>query len=290
MRVVASKKPVWITVASVLLFHVLLLSVQVNHRFNTSFVRVWLLDSIAPLEKLVDMTVNGVGNVWHGYFGLVGVRGENVRLRAENDALKMQLARQNEEVLEAGRLRKLLDLQSSGIGKTVVARVIGRDAAPSRSHQTVTIDKGQIHGIQPDATVMTPEGVVGRVIFAANFFSTVQLVIDSQSAVAVMVSSSRRQAIVKGTGSSELELDYIDDDNDIKQGDELVTSGMDRVHPKGLKLGVISSVGPRKGLFKMIRIQPAADLGRLEEVICLVERPPAPTGPQELAPAASNSN
>jgi rod shape-determining protein MreC len=290
MRVVASKKPVWITVASVLLFHVLLLSVQVNHRFNTGFMRVWLLDSIAPVEKLVDLAVNGVGNIWHGYFALVGVRGENVRLHAENDALKMQLGRQSEEVLEAARLRKLLDLQSAGMGKTVVARVIGRDADPSQSHQTVTIDKGQIHGIQQDSAVMTAEGVVGRVIFAANFFSTVQLVIDSQSAVGVMVRSSRRQAIVKGTGARELEVDYIDDDNDIKQGDELVTSGMDRVHPKGLKLGVVSSIGPRKGLFKVIKIQPAADLGRLEEVVCLVERPPAITGPQELAPAASNSN
>src|SRR5262249_21382034 len=161
MRVVASKKPVWITVGSVLLFHVLLLSVQVNHKFKSNFVRVWLMDSIAPVEKLVDLGTNGLGNVWRGYFALVGVRGENQRLRAENDGLKMLLARQNEEVLEAARLRKLLDLQSAGLGKTVVARVVGRDA---ESHQTVTIDKGQIHGLQVDSAVMTPEGVVGRVM------------------------------------------------------------------------------------------------------------------------------
>src|SRR5262245_40413246 len=124
--VVASKKPVWMTVAAVLLFHVLLLSVQHNRRFNTAFVRVWLLDSIAPLEKLVGYGRSGVGRIWHGYFALVGLYGENQKLHTENDALKMQLARQNEEVLEAGRLRKLVELQNGRLGKTVVARVIGR--------------------------------------------------------------------------------------------------------------------------------------------------------------------
>jgi rod shape-determining protein MreC len=288
--VVASKKPVWTTVAVVLLFHVLLLSVQHNRRFNTAFVRVWLLDSIAPLEKLVDVGLNGVGRVWHGYFALVGMYGENLKLRAENDTLKMQLAQKSEEVLEAGRLRKLVDLQNGRLGKTVVARVIGRDPDPFQLHQTVTIDKGQAHGIQIDSSVMTADGVVGRVIYVANLFSIVQLVVDSQSAVAVMVGSGRRQAIVKGTAGKELEIDYIDDDNDVKQGDPLITSGMDRVHPKGLPFGVVSSVGARKGLFKTIKIRPTADLGRLEEVLCIVEHPPEVPEPSALSPAAANTN
>src|SRR5262249_21930005 len=147
------------------------------------------------------------GRVWHGYFALVGLRGENLQLRTENDALKLQLAKQNEEVLEATRLRKLLDLQNAGLGKLVVARVIGRDADPLQSHQTVPIDKGQLHGVQPNTAIMTAEGAVGRVIYAANLFSIVQLIIDYQSAPAVIVRSSRRQAIVKGTGSREMELD-----------------------------------------------------------------------------------
>src|SRR5438093_1365403 len=157
--VVASKKPVWITLAAALLVHILLVSVQTNRRFNTRFVRVWLLDSVAPLEKLADLGFNGIGRIWRGYFALVGVHGENQKLRSENDALKIQLARQNEEVLEAARLRKLLDLQNAGLGKTVVARVIGRHPDPFQSHQTVTIDKGQVHGVQPDTSVMTPDGV-----------------------------------------------------------------------------------------------------------------------------------
>jgi rod shape-determining protein MreC len=77
---------------------------------------------------------------------------------------------------------------------------------------------------------------------------------------------------VKGTGGRDLDLDYIDDDNDLKEGDTFLTSGEDRIYPKGLPVGAILSVGPRRGLLKTVQIRPAADLGRLEEVLCITER------------------
>jgi rod shape-determining protein MreC len=185
----------------------------------------------------------------------------------------MQILKNREDILESQRLRALLSLRDSGIGRTVVARVIGRD--PARN-QTVTIDKGTAHGLTRDSAILTPAGVVGRVIHPSNFFSVVQLILDDQSAVGIMLESSRRQGIVKGTGSAMLELDYIDDDNDLKEGDVLLTSGLDRVYPKGLPVGVIQSIGARRGLLKAVAIRPSADLGRLEEVICVIDRPRLP--------------
>jgi len=122
--------------------------------------------------------------------------------------------------------------------------------------------------------VITASGIVGRVILSSNFFSIVQLITDSQSAVGVMVESTRRQGIVKGTGGLDLALDYIDDDNDLKEGDKFLTSGLDRIYPKGLLLGVITTVGPRRGLIKTVEVRPSADLGRLEEVLCVIDRAP----------------
>ena len=126
--------------------------------------------------------------------------------------------------------------------------------------------------MKTDSAVITPAGVVGRVIQTSNFFSIVQLIVDSQSAVGVLVESTRRQGIVRGTGGRDLDLDYIDDDNDLKQGDMFLTSGLDRIYPKGLPLGVITSIGPRRGLLKTVTIRPSADLGRLEEVICVIQQ------------------
>jgi rod shape-determining protein MreC len=267
--VIASKKPIWIALAVALVINTGLISLQGRHRLDTTFVRSWILDSLAPLEKLADRSFYGVSYVWSRYVALIGIHDENARLRQENDELRLEAIQQREAVLESQRVRALAGLQDSGLGKSVIARVIGRD--PARS-QTITIDKGAAHGLRTDAAVITASGVVGRVIHTSNFFSIVQLIIDSQSAVGVMLESTRRQGILRGAGTRDLELDYIDDDNDLKEGDKFLTSGQDRIYPKGLPVGVIMSVGPRRGLLKTVQIRPIADLGRLEEVLCIIDR------------------
>src|SRR5438552_2904533 len=266
--VAASKRPTWIALTIALVIQTGLISIQARRRIDTSFVRVWIMDSLAPMEKLVDRSSHGVLYVWDGYIALIGVHNQNQQLKHQVDELQMKLQQNREDLAELQRLRGLLSLPALDIGKTIVARVVGRD--PARS-QTVTIDKGTAHGVKPDSAVITPSGVVGRVIHSSNFFSIVQLIVDPQSAVGVMLESSRRQGIVRGTGARDLDLDYIDDDNDLKQGDTFLTSGLDRVYPKGLPVGTIVSIGPRRGLLKTVDIRPSADLGRLEEVICIVE-------------------
>jgi len=269
-RIVSTtKKPTWIALAVALVIQTGLISIQARRRIDAGFVRVWVLDSLAPMEKLADRSTFGLSSVWDRYVALIGVHDENQRLKHQADDLQMQLQRNREDIVELQRLRTLLSLASSDRGKTVVARVIGRD--PARS-QTVTIDKGAAHGVKPDSAVITPAGVVGRVIHTSNFFAIVQLIVDSQSAVGVLLESTRRQGIVRGTGGRDLDLDYIDDDNDLKQGDAFLTSGLDRIYPKGLPVGVITTIGPRRGLLKTVQIRPSADLGRLEEVICIIEQ------------------
>ena len=176
-----AKRPGWIVLVSVLIFHLLLISLQTNKHNNAGFMRVWLLDTLVPAEKLVDGAVQGVRGVWTGYFALVGIRQENTRLQAENDQLRMQIQNQDEALREAARLREFLSLKESKIGTMVAARVIGRD--PGRSSQTLTIDKGQADGVKINASVIRPEGVVGRVIGVGRTSSIVQLITDPQSAV-----------------------------------------------------------------------------------------------------------
>jgi rod shape-determining protein MreC len=269
--IVASKRPVWIALILSMLIHTGLISVEAGHRIDTSFLRAWILDSLAPMEKLVDRSLNGVTYIWGNYFALIGLHQENESLRTQIQTLQMRLDREREEVLEAKRLRELLSIQNSELGKSVVARVIGSD--PAHGNQTVTIDKGLSHGVKPNSAVITPNGIVGRVIHSSNFFSIVQLILDSQSGIGVLLESTRRQGIIRGTGGNDLELDYIDDDTDLKEGDAFITSGLDRIYPKGLRVGVIASVGPRRGLFKSVQIRPTADFGRLEEVLCIIDPP-----------------
>jgi rod shape-determining protein MreC len=273
--IIISKKPVWMALIVALVIHVGLISLQSRQRIDTGFVRVWLLDSLAPMEIFADRGLYGVSYIWNRYIALIGVQDENGRLKRENDELRMQMWQQREAVLEAGRVRALTELKEPGIEKSVIARVIGGDAGRS---QTITIDKGSWHGLKPDTAVITPAGIVGRVIHSSKFFSIVQLIIDSQSAVGVLLPPARRQGIVKGNGGRLLDLDYIDDDNDLEVGETFLTSGLDRIYPKGLPVGVITSIGARRGLLRAVEIRPSADLGRLEEVLCITKRREEPDG------------
>src|ERR1043166_5037275 len=105
--VTASKKPVWIALTVALVLHTGLISLQGRRRIDTSFVRVWLLDSLAPVEKLADRALYGVNYVWGRYVGLIGLHDENQRLKRENDDLRVQIIQEHEAVLEAERIRGL---------------------------------------------------------------------------------------------------------------------------------------------------------------------------------------
>ena len=287
--VLPAKKPAWIALGTTIVFHLLLLSLQANHRPGPGFMRLWLLDGLVPLERLADYVVRGAHGVWDGYISLTHVREDNQRLLAENDRLKMQLRGNEEAVQEAQRLRLMYGLSETGIGKFIVARVIGRD--PSLSLQTVTIDKGLASGVKMNASVITPAGVVGRVLSVGNLSAVVQLITDAQSEIAGLVKDTRVQSVFKGTGGRDLELDYIDNDNEIVEGNELITSGLDRIHSKGLPIARVTSVGPRRGLFKVVLARPIADMRRLEEVLVIVEPPmPAPEQPHDLPSPAPSSN
>jgi rod shape-determining protein MreC len=285
--VLPAKRPVWIALGSTLVFNVLLLSLQTNHKPGPGFLRVWLLEALVPIEKVVDYGVRGVHGVWDGYIGLVNVRDDNKRLQAENDRLKMDLRTKEEEIKEAARLRKIYGLSDLGISKYVVARVVGRD--PSRSQQTVTIDKGTSSGIKQNASVLTPDGVVGRVMSVSISSAIVQLITDPQSYVSGMLLDTRVQMDFKGTGARDIEVEFTANDNDVAVGNELVTSGKDQIHPPGVPLASVTSVGQGKGLFKAIVARPHADMSRLENVIVVTETP-APIPGQPLSSSSIPSS
>jgi rod shape-determining protein MreC len=280
-----AKRRGWIALVGVLVFNLLLLSLQTNQQGGLGFMRKWLLDVMVPAEKLVDSGVRGIWGVWDGYFALIAVRNENEKLHAENEQLRMQIQRQDEAIREAERLRSFLGLAEAGIGKTVAARVVGR--APTRSLHTVTIDRGQSDGVKANDSVITPDGVVGRVLSVATGSAVVQLITDAQSEIAAMFRESRVQALFRGTGGRDLELSYIDDDYGIEVGAEVVTSGLDQIHPKGLPLATISSVGAKGEHFKMMSARPRVDLSRLEDVLVVIE-PVRPVGEPPQVPPGAN--
>ncbi|MFQ5791212.1 MAG: rod shape-determining protein MreC, partial [Acidobacteriota bacterium] len=159
--------------------------------------------------------------------------------------------------------------------RSTVAEVIGLDA--SSWFRTITVNRGSERGVELNAPVIAPGGLVGRVVAVGARVARVQLLSDRDCAVGALLVRTRIRGIVSGAGQDELEMKYVNNLEDVVPGDLVVTSGMDAIYPKGIAIGRVATVrkGPR--LFKIITLEAAASLDRLEEVFVL-----SPVGTQDL--------
>lgn len=278
-----------IVLVGVLFAQVLGLAVQVKRTTDTEstrLIRIWAVNSVTPFEKVLNWMHNGTGNLWHNYFYLRGVRKENRDLRAEIERLRLEQVRLNEDAAQARRLQALLAFKEQFISQTIPAQVIG--SGGSEQSRILYIDKGEHDGLKSDMAVITVDGIVGKVLKVFGSTAQVLLIDDQSSGVGGILEKSRLQGIVRGTPAGEVVLERIMADNAVQPGEEVRTSGGDRIFPKGLPVGTVTRVGNGQDLFLSIRIRPAANLSKLEEVLVvtkLIEQEPTQlqTGPVRAA-------
>jgi rod shape-determining protein MreC len=250
----------------------LLYSFQLRNRQQTALFYKVVLQITAPLQKIINSSVAAVADGWDHYLWLVDTDTQNRQLQTENRQLRAELAQLEEVRLANERLRKLLDFKEDVAIPVLPAQVVGEDA--SSWFRTVVIDKGSDDGLREGLPVVVAEGVVGRTLQVSAYQSRVLLITDASSGVAVLVQSSRSRGICRGEGE-ELTLDYALRGDEVKAGDAIVTSGTGGIFPKGLPIGKVSSAyqGPY-GLFQTIKVTPAVDFSRLEEVLVLLRDEP----------------
>ena len=261
------------------LFALSLTSAKLHAPQGLSFVETMMVELTAPVQKVVRLVVSTVGDVWRGYFGLVGVQRENQQLKEEVQELRRQLNLYRESGLANQRLRDLLDFKEARVRMPLLpAEVVAFD--PSGWFKTVLIDKGTRDGLGRDMAVVSAAGVVGRLIGVSNHYAKVLLVLDRNSAVDALVQRSRSRGIVAGLGEGRCSLKYVQRNDDVQVGDQVITSGMGGVFPKGILLGQVEKVERGDGvLFQTVEVTPAVDFSRLEEVLIVLR--PAPEYPPE---------
>jgi len=229
----------------------------------------FVAEIVAPLQKLFVGTLSIAKDTWSDYFFLVETRQENLLLEKKIALLEIENSRYQELLLANQRLQKLLNFQENTDEPLLSARVIGWDS--SGLFKSIIIDKGENHGLMVNMPVVNPAGVVGRVVSVSPDYAQVLLVTDQNSAVDGLVQRSRGRGMVKGRRSNECYFDYVIKTCDIRTGDIVVTSGFGRIFPKGLHLGVVEEIkdSPNK-LFKDVRVAPAVDFSKLEEVLIVL--------------------
>jgi len=263
--------------AAAIFFQILGLAIQIRRpavgedtSSNSRLIRLWAVSVVAPLEKGIVRVQTSASGVWHNYFYLRGVRQENRDLKDQIEQLRLEQVRLKQDAEQAHRLQALLGFKEQFIGETKAAQVIG--SSGSEHSRLIYIDKGSDDGLKTEMPVMTPDGVVGKVLNVIDgSTSQVLLINDQQSGVGAIIEQSRLQGVLKGRASGELVIDKIMADEEVKPGDRILTSGGDRIFPKGLPVGTVAKIA--KGTdFIQLTVKPAAMLNHLEEVLIITKR------------------
>jgi rod shape-determining protein MreC len=262
-----------LTILAAMLFgQILGLAVQVKRSTEnapTRLIRIWAVMAVTPLEKGIVDLQTGTGNLWHNYFYLRGVRQENRDLKLKIQQLEIEQVRLNQDAEQAHRLQALLGFKEQFISQTMAAQVIG--SSGTDQSRSIYIDKGSRDGVRTDMAVITADGIVGKVLRTFKTTSQVLLINDQTSGVGSILEKSRLQGVLRGTPMGEVVLEKVMSDETVEPGEKVLTSGGDEIFPKGLAVGTVTKVSPGPELFLNIRIKPAADLNRLEEVLVVTQ-------------------
>src|SRR6202162_725439 len=261
-----------IVLVGVLFAQVLGLAVQVRRTSDsesTRLIRVWAVGTVTPFEKALVWAHTSSSDLWHNYFYLRGVRAENRNLKAQIERMSLEQVRMSQDADQARRLQALLAFKEQFISQTMAAQVIG--SSGSEQSRSLYIDKGESDGIKPDMAVITADGIVGKVLRAYGSTSLVLLINDQTSGVGAILDKTRLQGILRGTPAGEVVLEKVMSDEAVPAGEMVLTSGGDGIFPKGLLVGRVTKVAPGSELFLNIRVRPAADLSKLEEVLVVTK-------------------
>jgi rod shape-determining protein MreC len=215
-----------------------------------------------------------VSGAWRSYFWLIGARRENARMAKLLDEHRLREAARSQLEAENERLRRLLGFKQTLPFETIGARVVARSPAPDFLTGVLVLDRGQADGVEPDSPVLVAGSVLGRTTVVTPRNAQVQLVTNPDAALGAMVERTRSPGVLGGSGELRLGLNYISNTEPIEVGDAVVTSGLDGIFPKGLPIGRV--VLSRKGnsVFRVVEVEPSADLLRVEEVLVLVNHSP----------------
>jgi rod shape-determining protein MreC len=270
---------------------IVLLAWQVRSDSDVPMVRVWAVTAVTPVASGIETLRNATAGFFTNYFELRNAREQSRTLRTEVDRLRLENQFLKNDLASAQRAEALAGFQARTPSKMIGARVIG--ATPGIGTTSVMIDRGTASGVHRGMAVVTPDGIVGRVLEVFPFASQVLSVTDPGFAAGVESQKNHVHGVLKGLGNGSARVDYVPTGQKVEVGEMLFTSGEDRVFPKGLPVGKVTGVR-EGGNFQDITVQPSGTETAPEEVLVILDpvheeipdEPPADV-PVFLAPAVN---
>ncbi len=207
-----------------------------------------------------------IDNSLDNYIFLVGLNKENEAQRERLLAMTEENNRLRELVSENRRLKKILAFKEKAAFDAVGAKILAFNLAGWT--KTIKLNKGAKDGIVEDMPVISPTGIVGRIIETTRGSSTALLITDPRSNIDIIIQRTRVRGVAEGNGSGGLILKYIRDLDDVRPGDKVITAGFSGIFPSGLVVGKVTRAEKSgDNFFKRIEIKPDVALKKLEEVL-----------------------
>jgi rod shape-determining protein MreC len=288
----------WLPLVLIILGLFLLILHETGYLAPVESVFSYVLD---PLQRVLSSATEGVGSMFQSVREARELRIEVDELQQEVDELTVENVRLQESRAEVEQLRAMLNFVSEyPISSYVGADVIGREACdvfpcgnvvgvdPNPYLRYVTINVGSQHGVEfGDPVVSGGAKLVGRVAEVRPRTSKVQLLIDTDSSVAILLQTSRSTGLVVGQPDGTLRIEYLPQDEVVEVDDVVLTSGLGGVMPKGLVVGQVAEIDKKEyELHQAAIVRPAADYRRLEQVLVVTEFEVIPED-EDLPPESS---
>ncbi|MBN2364779.1 MAG: rod shape-determining protein MreC [Calditrichaeota bacterium] len=228
-----------------------------NDPYQLRGIRIAVLQTMSWMHQIRDH-VNLVKNL----------KEENQQLRKKLLEKSLENQQMQESMLENIRLHRMLKFKEESNYSLIAAKVIGYGQEPTI--RSLILDVGSADSVEKNQPVITDLGLVGKSLVVEKNQSIVQILMDRNSLVSARLQKSREVGVVGWSGNLWLDLNYISREVVVEPGEVVLTSGLSRIYPAGIKIGIVAEVRENEyELFKQIKIKPAVDFDRLEEVFVI---------------------
>jgi rod shape-determining protein MreC len=268
-KVKLKDKSHWV-LAALLILQLFLMTLTARHNdSNQRLLLTWVMTVFSPVVKVGDAVISRVTGTFTGWGDLRHARDENVDLKARVEQMTAELNETREKAAQYDALRIQFGLPSLTPYRQIAANVIARDT--SLWFKRLTIDRGSLDGVKRDMPVVTPIGIIGRVVIVGPNFAQIQLITDANAGVGVMIQSSRLPGELKGLNNNSCEIKNIPASEEVAENESVVTTGLDRIYPKGLPVGKTERIeNDANAPYKKIIVKTAVPIDRVENVLVLL--------------------
>ncbi|MEK8199050.1 rod shape-determining protein MreC [Lysinibacillus sp. FSL M8-0134] len=265
-----NKKVILLLVGMV--FLVALISFSLRDRTNATLPEQIIKDTVGVAQSIVAKPANYINGIFNNIDSLLNTYEENKRLKARLEDFAVVQAEATDLKSENSKLRELLGkTESLKAFNPIHATVIARN--PDQWEEKIILDKGSSHGVQKNMAVMTAKGLVGKITLVTPFTSEVELLYTNNPnyrVSAMVLGEKEAYGLIEGFDEerNELIMKRIDSSMKVKEGEQVVSSGLGGIFPKGVPIGEITEVSTDDhGLTKMAYVKPSDEFSILEHVV-----------------------